>query len=68
MIIPTSDFDPLFAADGIAFRTKMIAYIKREFADLLGPRIGLLQSEEGLEILAGLNRPETLGFPRRQAA
>lgn len=37
MIIPTPDFDPLFAEDGIPFRIKMLAYIRREFADLLGP-------------------------------
>jgi anthranilate synthase component 1 len=58
MIIPTPEFDPLFAEDGISFRAKMIEYIKREFADLLGPRIGLLQSAEGLETLARLCRPE----------
>jgi hypothetical protein len=35
MIIPTSEFDPLFAEDGIPFRTKMIEYIKREFTEFL---------------------------------
>ena len=37
MIIPTPEFDPLFARDGVPFREKMNAYIAREFADLLGP-------------------------------
>ncbi len=37
MIIPTPEFDPLFAQDGVPFREKMNAYIAREFADLLGP-------------------------------
>jgi hypothetical protein len=34
MIIPTPAYDPLFADDGIPFRTKMLQYILREFADL----------------------------------
>ncbi len=54
MIIPTPEYDPLFANDGVPFRTKMLAYIDREFADLLGNRRGLLQSEQGLEILSHL--------------
>jgi hypothetical protein len=52
MIIPTPDFDPLFADDGEPFRTKMLRYIEREFADLLGDRRGLLHSEAGLNALA----------------
>ena len=67
MIIPTPEFDPLFAEDGISFRTKMIEYIKREFADLLGPRIRLLQSDEGLETLAGMYPPEESESTRRKA-
>ena len=35
MIIPTPDFDPLFAQDGIPFAEKMQVYIHREFGDLL---------------------------------
>ncbi len=35
MIIPTPEFNPMFAHDGIAFRDKMIAYIQQEFADLI---------------------------------
>lgn len=37
MIIPTPEFDPLFAQDGVPFREKMNAYIAREFSDLLTP-------------------------------
>jgi hypothetical protein len=54
MIIPTSDYDPLFADDGVPFRTKMMQYIEREFADLLGSRRGLLKHAQGLEILSDL--------------
>lgn len=36
MIIPTPEFDPFFAHDGVAFRDKMLAYIQREFADVIG--------------------------------
>ena len=54
MIIPTPEYDPLFANDGVPFRTKMLAYIDREFPDLLGNRRGLLHSEKGLEILSNL--------------
>ena len=68
MIIPTPEFDPLFAEDGISFRTKMIEYIKREFADLLGARIGLLQSEEGLETLTGIYGLAKTEATRRKAA
>jgi hypothetical protein len=68
MIIPTPEFDPLFAEDGISFRTKMIEYIKREFADVLGPRIGLLRSDEGLETLAEINRLEPSEATGRKAA
>ena len=35
MIIPTPEYDPLFAADGVPFRDRMLAYIEREFADLI---------------------------------
>lgn len=35
MIIPTADFNPMFAQDGVPFREKMLAYIGREFGDLL---------------------------------
>ncbi|SFJ33824.1 hypothetical protein [Planctomicrobium piriforme] len=36
MIIPTPEFDPFFADDGIPFQQRMLAYIHREFGDLLG--------------------------------
>lgn len=52
MILPTPEFDPLFAEDGIPFRTKMLGYIEREFSDLLGDRRRLLRSESGLDWLA----------------
>ncbi len=41
MIIPTAEYDPLFANDGVPFRDKMFDYILREFSDLLGPQTGL---------------------------
>jgi hypothetical protein len=68
MIIPTPEFDSLFTEDGISFRTKIIEYIKREFGDLLGPRIGLLQTDDGLETLAEIHRPETSEATGRKAA
>ena len=68
MIIPTPEFDALFAEDGISFRTKMIEYIKREFADVLGPRIGLLRSDEGLETLAEMYFPDDRESSGRKAA
>jgi len=55
VIIPTADYDPLFAEDGIPFRIKMIRYIEREFADVLGPYTGLLRSDQGLEQLAKMD-------------
>ena len=57
MIIPTPEYDPLFANDGVPFRTKMLAYIDREFADLLGNRRGLPQSDQGLDALSRLVGP-----------
>ena len=48
MIIPTPEFDPLFATDGIPFRTKMFDYIRREFADLLDSRAVVLESADEL--------------------
>jgi hypothetical protein len=70
MIIPTAEYDPLFADDGIPFRTKMIQYIEREFSDLLGSRRGLLYTDGGLDALSGtgeiLPRPADRGL--RKAA
>jgi hypothetical protein len=50
MIIPTAEFDPMFANDGIPFREKMLAYLEREFADLLrGPARDLIDSAREAE-------------------
>ena len=68
MIIPTPEFDPMYADDGISFRAKMIEYIRREFADVLGPRVGLLDHEGGLEILADMYRRDDPAFESRKAA
>ncbi len=54
MIIPTAEYDGLFAQDGIPFREKMTQYIRREFRDVLGPRVQLLNSPDGLEQLAAI--------------
>ena len=54
MIQPTPAFDPLFKQDGIPFQAKMIQYIQREFADVLGTRAVLLKRPGGLELLARL--------------
>ena len=51
MIIPTPEFDAMFADDGISFQSKMFRYIEREFPDLLVPHAGWLESVEGLERL-----------------
>lgn len=59
MIIPTAEYDPMFADDGKPFRTKMIQYIEREFSDLLGPQVGLLKTESGLELLSVLRSEAT---------
>ena len=52
MIIPTPEFDPLFANDGVPFRTKMLQYIQREFADLKEAQNFLLMGDEGLNDLS----------------
>jgi len=51
MILPTPEFDPMFADDGVPFREKMIRCIQREFSDLLGADARFLESEGGLDIL-----------------
>ncbi len=59
MIIPTAEYDPMFANDGVPFRTKMIQYIEREFSDLLESPMELLHSDEGLTTLSTtLSNPE----------
>ena len=67
MILPTPDFDPLFAADGVPFRAKMLAYIEQEFSDILGDRRRLLRSESGLKWLAQQTTSD-LSQPRSQEA
>ena len=65
MIIPTPEFDPLFADDGMPFRDKMIRWIEEEFRDLLREDARLLRRPGGLETLqAKLRYP----VPARQAA
>ena len=54
MIIPTPQFDPMFANDGVPFRDKMIDYIAREFSDTLGSHIATLQSQRGLDSLSAI--------------
>ncbi len=69
MIIPTPEYNPMFAQDGIPFREKMLDYIHREFRDTLGPKVGLLNSDAGLEILSTLNVPaKNEPAPIRKAA
>jgi len=68
MIIPTPEYDPMFARDGVPFRTKMIEYIKREFSDLLGPRVGLLEMDDGLDRLSVLHSQTAIGLNRPRKA
>ncbi len=68
MILPTPDFDPLFAADDVPFRAKMLAYIEQEFSDILGDRRRLLRSESGLEWLAQQITRELSQPPSQEAA
>ena len=49
MILPTPEFDPMFANDGIPFRTKMLAYIEQEFADIVNDRQRFLYSNSGMD-------------------
>ena len=68
MILPTPEFDPLFADDGIPFRTKMLGYIEQEFADILGERRRLLNSQSGLDWLAQQVRGELSKLRPNEAA
>jgi len=52
MIIHTPEYDPMFADDGIPFRTKMIQYIEREFSDLLEPHAYVPQTDRVRQTLA----------------
>lgn len=49
MIVPTPEYDPMFARDGVPFREKMIQYIPGEFSDLLDQDPGSLRRIECLE-------------------
>ena len=68
MILPTPEFDPLFADDGIPFRTKMLGYIEQEFSDILVDRRRLLRSESGLDWLAQQINSELSSQPRSNKA
>ena len=68
MILPTPEFDPMFADDGVPFRTKMLRYIDREFSDILGDRRRLLNSDSGLERLADLIASQLSRDATRDAA
>lgn len=68
MIIPTAEYDPMFANDGIPFRAKMIDYIIREFGDTLGASAGLLHSDDGLDAVAAMHIPFATETPTRRRA
>jgi hypothetical protein len=69
MILPTPEYDPMFANDGVPFRTKMVQYIEREFSDLLGSHTGLLRSEQGLAVLSKMyaNRADSTSLTSKAA-
>lgn len=58
MIIPTAEYDPMFAEDGIPFREKMLRYIERNFTDLLGSDRVFLRAPGGLERLSRRGRDD----------
>ena len=66
MIIPTSESDPLFAEDGTPFREKMLVWIQREFADILGNNVSLLNSPGGLEELSRVYSVSELNQSRQK--
>ncbi len=68
MIIPTPEFDPMFADDGVPFQTKMILYIRREFPDLLGANVAQLHTDKGLQQLSKSIADATNQRPRPSAA
>lgn len=68
MIIPTAEFDPLFADDGVPFQAKMIQYIRREFADVLGPETALLKMPGGLDQLSETRNSHSAHPARQRSA
>jgi hypothetical protein len=68
MIIPTAEYDPMYADDGVPFRAKMIRYIEREFGDLLRGSGRSLPGEGGLEMLAETAASQRRGDAAREAA
>jgi len=67
VIIPTPEFDARFADDGVPFRTKMIAWIQSEFADVLGKKANLLKLPNGLEVLAQMYGSNSAATERKAA-
>ena len=65
MIIPTADFNPMFARDGVLFRDKMLAYIGREFGDLLASQPA---AAAAVKQLAEESAVATLPLPQRTAS
>lgn len=68
MIVPTPEYDPWFANDGIPFQEKMCQYIKREFGDVLGADVALLSSRSGLERLSEVYSRSNVNSGNRKAA
>jgi hypothetical protein len=60
MIIPTPEFDPFYAHDGIPFQQKMLERIQRDYADLLA------QDANSLLELQQLQSPFSQGQSRRK--
>jgi hypothetical protein len=58
----------MFARDGVPFRTKMLDYIRREFADVLGPRLSLLREESNLDTLAAVIQSKSIATNHHRAA
>lgn len=68
MIIPTAEFDPMFADDGVPFGIKMRHYIQKEFMRELGPYRALVNSEEGLAVVAAALFPQAASKSSRADA
>jgi len=45
MIIPTPEYDPMYAHAGVSFRAKMIRCIERKFGDM--PKLHAFTTSEG---------------------